>query len=120
MKLIALLLVVASISFQSCYFDIDEEINPLTDCIVTEVSYAEHLLPVLKSKCYSCHGLNQTQSDTLLEPYSELVIQALRPYFMLCLRWEAGYLPMPPNEAKLDDCTLRMFQAWIDQGAPDN
>ena len=115
-----LMVILAGCCFSSCYYDVDEEINPPDNCDVNEVRYSRDLLPVLRRQCYVCHSLNQTVSDTLLEPHTELAKHALRPYFMPSIRKEPNFEPMPPQEAKLDDCTLRMFQAWIDQGAPDN
>lgn len=91
------------------------------------VNYNEHVLPILESKCFGCHGPRQQQSGLRLDlrqnalrggDYGPVIVQGKSAESKLILRVSgpnAG-LQMPPTGA-LDPEDIGILRAWIDQGA---
>ena len=103
----------------------------LTDA---EVGFATRVLPVLKAKCFACHGgdpakikggLDLTTRAALLrggdsgKPGVVAGNAADSPLYKAVLRTDADFAAMPPKEDdRLSDADLKAVREWIDGGAP--
>jgi mono/diheme cytochrome c family protein len=99
-----------------------------------EVAFAIRVLPVLKARCFACHGadsgkiegeLNLTSRAMLLKGGASktpaiVAGKAMEsPLYKAITRASDDFRPMPPKENdKLSDADVKAFKQWIDGGAP--
>lgn len=92
------------------------------------------VLPVLKEKCFACHGedpkkikggLNMLTREGLLKGGEESGDKVLIPgdagssHLYVAVTWENPDMEMPPKENdRLNPAQIEMIRDWIDAGAP--
>ena len=75
----------------------------------------------MKANCFSCHGGTADQGAGIqLEDYTTMQDLANTGILLSCLIQDGSVSPMPKGAAKLSDCDINKFDAWIKQGAPQN
>ena len=94
-----------------------------------KVNFEDHVKPILREKCLSCHNTNKKSSDLDLSSYSSLMQGGASGASVEAGDSGASYLYslishqsepfMPPNADKLPDATLDIIKQWIDAGAPE-
>lgn len=89
-------------------------------CETSDVSYSQHIAPILDTKCKGCHGTNNPNAGLNLLDYSTVASTGKSGRLMGALTWSDGYVRMPQGMEKLPTCDLNLIQAWIDQGAQNN
>lgn len=104
----------------SCYYDVEEEIYPMTDCDTSAVSYSMDIVPILTASCYECHGNGNNEGGVSLDPYSNLKIWADAGRVVGAIKHQAGFFPMPKDNPMLTDCKILTIETWVNNGAPDN
>lgn len=114
-SLLILLLILAS-----CYYDVEEEIYPQTDCNVDNVTYSVNIVAILQSNCYVCHSQAINQAGITLEGYNNLKTYVDNGRFLGAVKHESGYSPMPQGAPQLPDCQIAQIEQWIMEGAPNN
>lgn len=94
-----------------------------------KINFEDHVKPIFRDKCLSCHNTNKKSSDLDLSSYSSLMQggasgAVIEPgnsgnsyLYMLMSHQSEPY--MPPNSDKLPDDILATVQKWIDGGAPE-
>lgn len=95
-----------------------------------KVTYEQHVLPILREKCGSCHNSNDKKGGLVLDNYTaamqgggsgEVIAPGDLSSSMLWLVITHDSEPyMPPNQPKLPDEQLHVIQKWIEQGALEN
>jgi len=113
---------IASIVFGSCYYDIEEELYPVTEkCNVTNLSFAEDIQGIIKLHCQNCHASNFASGGVILDTYDGVKTAVLNGTLMESVRHEGTAVPMPlaPN-AKIPQCAIDQLVAWIADGMKDN
>ncbi|NOX54511.1 MAG: hypothetical protein GXP27_08740, partial [Planctomycetes bacterium] len=92
-----------------------------------KITYEEHVKPILREKCFSCHNPDKKSNDLDLTSYATLMEggasgEVIEPgsaddsyLFMLVSHEDEPY--MPPESDKLSDELLAVIKAWIDGGA---
>ena len=109
----------------SCTNVSKEELIP-PGCDTVDMRYANDVVPILQSHCYSCHGAVNPASGIALEGFANL-----HPYTIdtaggrVCtlvgnISHNPGYNPMPFNQPKLDTCLINQIVDWVNHGAQDN
>ena len=94
-----------------------------------KVNFEDHVRPIFRDKCFSCHNTNKKSSDLDLSSYSSLmqggasgaVIEPGDPgssYLYMLMSHESEPF-MPPNADRLPDATLEIVSKWIEGGAPE-
>jgi mono/diheme cytochrome c family protein len=99
-----------------------------------ETVFATRVLPLLKARCFACHGedaskvkggLDLTSSDGLLaggdsgQPGVVPAKAVESPVYRAVTRTDDDYAPMPPKENdKLGAAEIEAIRTWIDGGAP--
>ena len=95
-----------------------------------KVTYDEHVKPILRQKCFSCHNADKRKGDLDMTTYTGLmqgggsgeVIEAgessLSYLYDLITHNEEPY--MPPESPKLPDKMLETIRKWIDGGVLEN
>jgi len=95
-----------------------------------KITYDDHLLPLLREKCFGCHnpdkisgGLNLTSYTTLMQGGSSgEVIAPGDPdnSYLYMLVTHQSEPTMPPNADKLAEAQLELIKQWIAGGALAN
>jgi hypothetical protein len=107
----------------TCYYDSEEYLFPQQSCDTTGVSYSGTIKPLLESYCYRCHDNSnapQSGANIRLEDYSDVKIRVDDGSLTGSINHESSFSPMPKGGGKLDNCSLRLFGIWTEDGAPNN
>ncbi|MFM9946294.1 MAG: hypothetical protein ACKVQB_13770 [Bacteroidia bacterium] len=123
-KIISLLLI-AFMGFQSCYYDVEEELYPTkTGCDTSNVTLLVKVKPILQKSCYTCHA--QANFATLgaginLESYPGIKTQVDNGKLLKSINHAAGASAMPKGSTlKIDACEIKIIEKWVRNGALDN
>ncbi len=94
-----------------------------------KVTFEDHIKPILREKCLTCHNTNKKTSDLDLSSYSSLMQGGAAGASIEVGDSGASYLYslvshqsepfMPPEADKLPDASLDLIKKWIDGGAPE-
>src|SRR5262245_16620915 len=94
------------------------------------VTYDEHVRPIFREHCFSCHGADKQESGLQLDNYQktmaggssgEVVLPGdLASSRLWALVSHAEEPKMPPRQDKLVAAKLDLLSKWIEQGAPEN
>jgi uncharacterized membrane protein len=91
------------------------------------VSFAKDVLPILESRCLSCHGGQQTQRGLSVASYNTImagsqsgpvVIPSNSPNSLLVQLIQSGQ--MPKRGPSLTPTQIQTIADWINVGAPNN
>jgi hypothetical protein len=104
----------------SCYYDVEEEIYPKTDCNTDNITYSMDIVAILQSNCYVCHSQAANQGGITLEGFNNLKTYVDNGRFLGAVKHEAGYSPMPQGAPQLPDCQIAQIEQWILDGALNN
>ncbi len=121
MKIINLTLaIVAFVFLVSCEYHSEEELYGIAPCDTSNVSYFQHIEPIIESNCNSCHSAASMQGNIITEGYDQLKTLVDIGSLWGAVNHEPAYSPMPQNAPQLTACKLKQIRAWIDAGAPNN
>jgi len=120
-------LVSLSISLSSCYYDIDEELNPpLTSnvCDTTAAKFAADIVPILNSNCATtgCHTTVSIAGGYIFDNYTDVkaTMDNDSARFFSSINQDGNASAMPKGGSKLSDCNISKIKAWVASGAPNN
>ena len=106
----------------ACVWDNLEELYPDTrHCDTTSVSFNNDIKPILSNNCFSCHSNLNAPSfggGLSLEDHADVARNSDR--IIGAINHEDGFQAMPQGGEKLDACSILLFEAWSQSGAPDN
>ena len=93
-----------------------------------EIDFAADIVPILKSKCYRCHGPDEQNGDFRIDDSSrkgDYIEDGDHEFseFYSMLVGEGSYSKMPPEEEEqLTGAEIVLIREWINQGAnwPNN
>lgn len=114
------LLVLAQIFICGCYYDVEEELYPTTECQTDDMSLASDIIPILTQDCMQCHSNAANFGNVSLEDYEDLLQYVEDGSLLGVVKHDSGFSPMPKGAAKLLDCEIEKIQAWINNGALNN
>lgn len=94
-----------------------------------KINFEDHVRPILREKCLTCHNTSKKSSDLDLSSLSSLMqggasgasIQpgaAADSYLFKLMSHESEPF-MPPNAERVPDAMLDTVRKWIDAGAPE-
>ena len=95
-----------------------------------KITFTEHILPVFRQHCGSCHNANDKKGGLILDDYTAMmegggsgdVIETGDPdssYLMMTITRETEPF-MPPNQDKIPAKDIKLIKDWIKLGAPRN
>ncbi len=95
-----------------------------------KITYDEHVRPILRQHCFTCHNQDTKKSDLALDSFAgamrggaggEVVLAGdLDNSRLWDLVTHTGEPKMPPEQDKLADAKLQTIRAWIVGGALEN
>lgn len=111
-----------SLTLSGCYYDKEELLYPdSANCTVpTAPTFNANVLPLLNSRCNSCHGGVAPSGGINLTTYPEVMKYVNNGSLMGSINHASGYSAMPKNSGKLKTCEIETIQTWIDAGASNN
>ncbi|MCB0630884.1 MAG: hypothetical protein R2824_21155 [Saprospiraceae bacterium] len=104
----------------SCYYDVEEELYPSTECNTSGVTYTGVIAAVVQNSCISCHNQSVTNGGVNLDGYNNIKVVANNGRLLGAIRHDNGFAAMPQGQPQLPDCTIQKFEAWVNEGAPEN
>lgn len=116
---------VTSLVLIACMFGIAADPLSAQD----KVNFEDHIKPIFRAKCLSCHNTNKKTADLDLSNYTAMMqgggsgasIEIGDPdssyLFMLINHDSEPY--MPPNSDRIPDGMIATVRKWIEQGAPE-
>ncbi|QEC68548.1 hypothetical protein FRZ67_14995 [Panacibacter ginsenosidivorans] len=111
--------------YTSCYYDKASLVYPSSkSCDTTNVQLSTDLNNIMSVSCFSCHSSANASSfggNYNLEDYNTIKTAASNGKLLSSIKQDGILaLPMPQSGAKLSDCNINKFSAWINAGAPEN
>jgi len=128
-KSLLLLFSVLTFCLSSCYYDVDEELNPplvSNVCDTAASKFAADIQPILNSNCNSsgCHNTASGGGGYILDNYNEvksaLDNDSARVVSSITHDNSTNAQYMPKGGGKLSDCEIKKITAWIAIGYPNN
>jgi hypothetical protein len=128
-RLIFITLSTVSIIFSSCYYDVNEELNPTkknTTCDTLNAKFANDILPILNTNCNSsgCHNNASAGGGYVLDNYNDvksaLDNDSARVVSSITHDNSTNVEYMPKGGGKLSDCEIKKIIIWISSGYPEN
>ncbi|MEO6132286.1 MAG: hypothetical protein ABIQ02_10595 [Saprospiraceae bacterium] len=106
--------------FSACYYDAEQSLYPVTDCVTVNMSYQANIAPILQANCYVCHSSSVNSGNVTLDNYTSLMVQVNNAKLLGAIKHSAGFLPMPQNAPQMGGCQIAKIEQWIIQGAQNN
>jgi WD40 repeat protein len=101
-----------------------------TDKKPAKITYEQHVMPLFREKCFSCHGPDRKSSGLRLDSYTSVKTggasgEAIKPgdpdnSLLYKLVTHQAEPHMPPKSPPLPKECLDLIQQWIAGGAPEN
>lgn len=108
----------------------DEKKSADSDKKADKVTFVDHVLPIFRARCGSCHNANDRRGGLVLDQYGAMMEGGSSGPVIEAGDAEFSYLwmlvnhedtpKMPPNADKLPDEELAVIRKWIDLGALEN
>ena len=96
------------------------------DAAAEKITYTDHILPLFKQRCGSCHNANDRKGGLTLDNYagtmlggsSGVVVEGgdSGSSYLWSLVTHESEPKMPPNADKLPEAELALIKKWIDGG----
>jgi uncharacterized membrane protein len=88
-----------------------------TVCETVNVTFTQHIQPLIEQKCLNCHRGNTPSGGVNLSTHAGVETVALNGRLMGAVTHSTGFTAMPFGGQKLADCQIEMIKIWIDRGA---
>ena len=90
------------------------------NCVATNVSFANTVLPTLRTNCTGCHSGTTPSAGIDLNSYSTVKVQAANGKLVGSISHAAGYIAMPSATVSLSACEISQIKAWVTEGTLNN
>lgn len=90
------------------------------NCITTNVSFANTVLPTLRTNCTGCHSGTTPSAGIDLNSYATVKVQAANGKLVGSISHAAGYIAMPSATVSISACEISQIKAWVTEGTLNN
>ncbi|MCA9191057.1 MAG: hypothetical protein KDB03_04830 [Planctomycetales bacterium] len=100
------------------------------DEVEKKITFDEHIKPIFREHCTTCHSESDKESDLALDSYGGALAggsggQVIKENDaggsrLVALIDHAEGPFMPPDQAPIPDAQRAMIKTWVDQGMPEN
>jgi len=105
----------------SCKYDKAWELIPGTEpCDTAAVTFSGQVQSILLHNCMPCHSTEEETAGVVLDTYAGTKVVADDGRLVAVINHENGVPSMPKDAPKLDPCTIRIIEIWVEDGALDN
>jgi uncharacterized membrane protein len=101
--------------------------GPTTAAAAGSVSFANNVLPIFESRCFSCHGGDKTEKGLDLKTYNSVMLGSQRGAVIVAGSADSSSLfnavssgKMPKRGPQLTPQQLGLIKNWINSGALNN
>lgn len=94
-----------------------------------KVTFEDHIKPIFRDRCLSCHNTNKKSSDLDLSSYTAMMQggasgASIEPgdsgaSYLFGLVSHSSEPYMPPNSDKIPEAEIELLRKWIEAGAPE-
>lgn len=114
--------IVTVLSISGCYYDKEGILYPeMENCITpTNATFQVDVLPLLNTRCNSCHGGAAASAGVRLDSFAEVSRYVKNGSLMGSINQTPGYSAMPKGTDKLPPCDIDKIQRWVNSGGLDN
>lgn len=86
---------------------------PNEKCVTENLSFETNILPIIDSKCNSCHGNNTNTTGVNLTNYNNFLS------YDVCSQIDYNLMPPPslPAQFQLTECEKLQIKTWAENGA---
>lgn len=91
-----------------------------TACNTENISFANHVLPLLQNRCIGCHSAANSSGGVNLSAHAGVTAAASGGRLVGVINHAQGFLPMPQGGQKLSQCDIDKITAWVQAGTPNN
>lgn len=126
MKIVGIIFLSCCLFFalNGCQYDKSDQVYPRSTCDTTNIRLSVELNAIMTANCFRCHSSANAAingGNYNLEDYSTIKNAALDGLILSSILQDNKLAPpMPQDGGKLSDCDISKFEAWINQGAPNN
>ncbi len=128
MKKVFPLLIIAASFLSACYYDNFRELNPFLEEAVcdtastTTISFAAQVVPILQNQCSTgSSGCHSSNSGRDLSTHTGVTNTYSGAKLLSSIIWDGNASQMPKGSgAKIDDCSIKTIELWINQGKLNN
>jgi hypothetical protein len=94
--------------------------NVETHCSQIQVTYAEHIQPIILKNCATsgCHDPKTKEHGLDFNKFEDVKKEALSGDLLCTIKWEKGCPKMPMNMPKLSKEKITAIECWIKNGMP--
>lgn len=85
------------------------------ECDTTDITYNEHIKPIIEGECKSCHNSTNLSGGVNLESYSAVKDAVQNDGVQEAVNYSGSKAKMPPG-GKMDACRLAQIESWIKEG----
>ena len=89
-------------------------------CDTSRHSYSGRIAPLMTTWCVGCHNSESAGGGYDLSDYNGVATAISTNRFSGAVNHLSGFIPMPQNTAKLNDCDVNAINSWIAEGYPNN
>ena len=114
------ILLICMVALSACYYDSEEALYPASECVTTNMSYQNNIVPILQRNCYVCHSAAANTANVTLEGHGSLMQFVNSGQLLGAINHASGFTPMPQNAPKLIACEIAKIEQWVADGAPNN
>lgn len=85
----------------------------VAECDTNNVTYSGTVFPILKAKCLDCHSGPTPKGNLDFNNYDHVAFIAESGALTGSINHLAGYVQMPKDGNKLDDCSIAQIEIWV-------
>lgn len=89
-------------------------------CDSTKFTFAETIQPLIFSNCRGCHNEGLANGGVRLDSYEAIATVANDGRLVGTISHASGFVPMPFQKEKLDECNITQIRKWVQAGALNN
>lgn len=118
------------LAFGASQAAVAQEAKPADPALKPKITYEEHIQPIFREHCFSCHNQNEAKSDLALDTYARTMqggaggecviagdLESSRIYALVA---HLETPKMPPDQDRIAAPKVELLKQWIVGGAPES
>lgn len=119
-RALPLIVLALYVTISACYYSNEEDLFANIECRTENLSYQQHIRPIIANNCLSCHSAAANLGNVNLQNHEDIIPYISDGSLLGSIKHEPGFAPMPENSSKIDECSINQIEGWIEEGFPNN